>query len=442
MKPDPDILFINSMRNTSALLVLSACLLGSACSPQKNEPIFANEKGLPLIGALRWDGVWYPGSVQEGLLDAKKWRCRVPVYSQIVTNALGEEKVIFQSYSQEIMDKEIEHAKGALDYWSFMVRLGKPKYDIDTKDETYESLHWYLKSQHQNDINFCVMAHVGYMKADIAARMREMRTDDEVLENDKEPDVEDMMGLWKTEIVPELIQLFTKENYQKVLGDRPLVYLYQLDFHLLDHWGSLDKFKEALDYLREKTKQAGLGSPYIVPTTNLIALLNPNLSEGGSKVSLADMYRVLKVDAFSAYSAHRLKDVDYKLNLELPYTDMMKANQEWWTAGKEAGFALIPPLNTGIDDRPRAEAEQLLLSRGVKSVWKAGNWYIQPTMEELKSNLVNCIGFIRKNPETVPADALLIYAWNENIEGGWLTPTVTEGTARLDAIREVREHLK
>ena len=29
---------------------------------------------------------------------------------------------------------------------------------------------------------------------------------------------------------------------------------------------------------------------------------------------------------------------------------------------------------------------------------------------------------------------MLVYAWNENSEGGWLVPTLGEGTARVDAL--------
>jgi len=32
---------------------------------------------------------------------------------------------------------------------------------------------------------------------------------------------------------------------------------------------------------------------------------------------------------------------------------------------------------------------------------------------------------------------VLIHAWNENAKGGWLVPTLSEGNARLEAIRSV-----
>ena len=42
--------------------------------------------------------------------------------------------------------------------------------------------------------------------------------------------------------------------------------------------------------------------------------------------------------------------------------------------------------------------------------------------------------FIRKNQEVVPTETALVYAWNENTEGGWLLPTKGEGRSRLEAV--------
>lgn len=44
---------------------------------------------------------------------------------------------------------------------------------------------------------------------------------------------------------------------------------------------------------------------------------------------------------------------------------------------------------------------------------------------------------LEANPEAGEAGAVIIYAWNEFDEGGWICPTLSEGTARLDAIRKV-----
>jgi hypothetical protein len=47
------------------------------------------------------------------------------------------------------------------------------------------------------------------------------------------------------------------------------------------------------------------------------------------------------------------------------------------------------------------------------------------------------LDWIKANPKSAEAKAVLIYAWNEFDEGGWLAPTLTEGTARLDTMRSV-----
>ena len=64
-------------------------------------------------------------------------------------------------------------------------------------------------------------------------------------------------------------------------------------------------------------------------------------------------------------------------------------------------------------------------------------WFIQPTPTELASLLKDAIQWNKENPATAKANAVLIYAWNETDEGGWLHPTISKGTARLDAIKKV-----
>ena len=81
---------------------------------------------------------------------------------------------------------------------------------------------------------------------------------------------------------------------------------------------------------------------------------------------------------------------------------------------------MVPLVNAGWDGRPRQYP---------------GVWFLPPTPAELAANLRGAFDWIRANPETAKADTVLVYAWNEHDEGGWLCPTTAEGAARLDAIR-------
>jgi hypothetical protein len=64
------------------------------------------------------------------------------------------------------------------------------------------------------------------------------------------------------------------------------------------------------------------------------------------------------------------------------------------------------------------------------------NWFAQATPGELASHLTGAMDWVAQNPEACEANTVVIYAWNEFSEGGWICPTLMEGTARLDAIRQ------
>jgi hypothetical protein len=54
-----------------------------------------------------------------------------------------------------------------------------------------------------------------------------------------------------------------------------------------------------------------------------------------------------------------------------------------------------------------------------------------------RSNLSSALQLNRDNPTAAEANVVNIYAWNESDAGGWLVPTLSEGMARLDALRKI-----
>ena len=47
-----------------------------------------------------------------------------------------------------------------------------------------------------------------------------------------------------------------------------------------------------------------------------------------------------------------------------------------------------------------------------------------------------------KNKIAANAQCALIYAWNEHDEGGWLCPTLYEGSARIEAVGKMIRSFK
>jgi hypothetical protein len=57
--------------------------------------------------------------------------------------------------------------------------------------------------------------------------------------------------------------------------------------------------------------------------------------------------------------------------------------------------------------------------------------------QQIASHIGDVRDWVELNPQNAEANAVLTYAWNEISEGGWLIPTIGEGTARLDEVRKV-----
>jgi len=66
-------------------------------------------------------------------------------------------------------------------------------------------------------------------------------------------------------------------------------------------------------------------------------------------------------------------------------------------------------------------------------------WYQKGTPEEIAGQLADAIAYVRAEPSLNEAQSVLIFAWNEFDEGGWICPNLPSygGTERLDAIAGV-----
>ena len=110
-----------------------------------------------------------------------------------------------------------------------------------------------------------------------------------------------------------------------------------------------------------------------------------------------------------------------------------KARRQW-DSWSDSGMQVVPIVTAGWDPRPRIHTPV---------PWYQGyaedGWAQTPTPQELAEHIRDAIEWVRK--KSCEPNAILIYAWNENDEGGWLLPTLGTGgvpnTERLDALRKV-----
>ena len=122
----------------------------------------------------------------------------------------------------------------------------------------------------------------------------------------------------------------------------------------------------------------------------------------------------VRFDALGAYSAHGDKGSGES------YAKLVEMNRHYWEAYKSTKHEVVPLVNAGWDGRPRNYP---------------GNWYERATPNEVAGAVRSAFDWIAENPSATRARTVLVYAWNEHDEGGWLCPTRDEGPACLDAIK-------
>lgn len=122
--------------------------------------------------------------------------------------------------------------------------------------------------------------------------------------------------------------------------------------------------------------------------------------------------------------------------IEYPYqslTEYMEGNDSWapgfWNTESGGGQGYIPTVMSGFDARPW----------NTPPSWHFNNPALGHTPAAFGAHLQNAIDWIDTNPTlATPERLVMIYAWNEFGEGGYIAPTVGDPNGLyLDAIRAV-----
>ena len=201
-----------------------------------------------------------------------------------------------------------------------------------------------------------------------------------------------------------LVKMFRDPRYQKVLDGRPLVYLF--------HSG-IERFRE----LRETVAKEEINPYYVYMGWNP-----------------PEDYKAQKQNGFDAVSAYA-DGAHVKTFAEL----VQNVEQQGWQRAAEARIRYIPLVTTGWDKSPRKENPVS---------WELDHdYHMQPFFptqakpEEIALHLQRAMEFVETHSDVCEAKAVIIYAWNEHDEGGWLVPTWQKdgrsNNRRLEAVRSV-----
>ncbi|MEY2599423.1 MAG: hypothetical protein RLZZ142_1682 [Verrucomicrobiota bacterium] len=205
------------------------------------------------------------------------------------------------------------------------------------------------------------------------------------------------------------LRLLKEPGYQQVAG-RPLVYAFDLKTEN-------PTIKARFDELRTSARDAGL-DPYFVYM-------------GWSPSRDYQSQGAVGFAAVSAY-AHPGREPNFA-----KYVDAFE--QHSWGNALANHVPYVPLVTTGWDKRPRQDHPVSWEKNAVYANQKT--FPATATPAEIATHLGRALAFVKANPALCAANTIIVYAWNEHDEGGWLCPTWTPSgqpdTSRLDAIRTV-----
>ncbi|GEM_PF-847648 len=345
------------------------------------------------VGAIRWDAWFDPdkgGAAQEVeyALSQQQYHWRAPFFSKIASDT----SIRILGYDQEVLDQEIDYAaEMGLDYWAFLL------YDEDTP--LNDGLKYYLSSEKKGKVKFCAMINP---QRNFSAK-------------------EGAAGIEGG--IDRLITYFGEESYQLVDGNRPLLFFFRPDELWVTAMGGQTKVEEMLQLLESKCRETGLGAPYIV-------VMNYKQKEGLAMANL------LQADALSAYATHGDQGATGK-----SYANLTRQTEEFWERYREKGRQVVPTVMTGWDRRPRIERPMSWEKEWQQPGDGMELYFDLPTNGELIHHFKQASDWLHDNSLEQHPKIMLVYAWNEHDEGGWLCPTLDESggvnASRMQALKRV-----
>jgi hypothetical protein len=283
----------------------------------------------------------------------------------------------------EIMQKQIDYcADHGIAFWAFDWYYPEGKVKATPLNN---ALDLYLKSPNRQRLKFCLLVandgdcRIGPKDWDACCRK------------------------W--------IDLFRQPIHLKLDG-RPLLIFFSPK-ELQKAFGGVEGVRKAFDSLRAKAASAGL------PGVAVAACTEPG-------PHLADLAR-------SGYTL--LTGYNYNLSpwppdgRSRPFQTLIDGNERILNQfAKETPLPYVPVITAGWDRRPWENGDLLPAKMSV--------WYPDRTPRLVEDFVRLGVRWLDQHPDkTTPQRLLLIYAWNENGEGGYLTPTAKDGVEYLKAVQ-------
>lgn len=284
--------------------------------------------------------------------------------------------------SQQAVKEQIEVASNAgLSFFSFCWYYGGGEYN---KNQVLNNaLGYYLNSPNNYKLDYCLLV-ANHSPFEIGPKD------------------------WSS-VSTEWIKHFKRQNYMRVDG-RPMLTFFSMTT-LINNFGTPEAVRAAFDRLRADAANEGLNG------INLAVCLT-NVKEDLKKAEACGF------DVITGYNYHG----NGLSSSQTPIENMLTAETKIWNnIPTLTKLKYIPVSTLNWDPRPWAAPS---------NNYATAPYFVGFSAASVNRSVQNLINWLDKNPSsTVTERVAILYAWNENGEGAYLTPC-KNGENMLEGVRK------
>jgi hypothetical protein len=333
-----------------------------------------------LIGAIRWDA-WFDGGRDVALLRPDRFGDRIPFYAR--PGATPGDPLIVDGTTEHVMNAELAYARAmGVDYFlfGFYPEDGSWNRDRATHQALNRSLQTYLRMPDTYGVRFAVSLNQTFPRSDA------------------------------DEYIERLSSFVSRPNYVRAQDRTVPVFLFDSGRGSWSRtYGGSDAGRDLLNTLRRGV-EASTGQRIV------FVLLHPNPVVGQTEAAN------LGVPIVSTYSNFAPSDGG-----AVPFARCAAHGRSVWERAARAGVTYLPNVTLGWDTRPRAAPDETPVRRRT--------WCLPPDRATLASAFADAAHFVGTQ-EQAAFKSVLVYAWNEFTEGGWMVPTWANGAVGVAILRD------
>lgn len=337
----------------------------------------------PRYGVIRWDN-WYPGSPHAKVLADGAAQDRLPFYAA----RSDDGRLELAGDAPNVASAEIDYAKAAgIDYWIFGHYLPTPTFghNVAQSRAIAGALEAYLSLPDRRGLKYAISLNWAPGRQDFDA------------------------------LVDLLERSVTHPDYVATDDGRAPVFVFVPNAQRwLSAQGNAERARDFYARVGDAVRQATRRDLYWV-----VLAAAPDVGE-----------RLAASVGFDATSAYLYSSGTPHTGKRLSYAECAVHAQRMRQAGADGRLAYLPNVTLGWDYRPILEHPGELFGRTATPNWcepaRRGDWRTQLGDAQRIAAL----------PKNAAFRSIVIYAWNEFSEGGWLAPTIGLGTRYLGELRE------